>query len=45
MNKSTLAILYIATILTIFAPTVYLVKGTILPGLQTLTSTLEEIAQ
>jgi hypothetical protein len=45
MSKATLAILYIATILTVFAPTVELVRGTILPGLQTLTSTLEEVAQ
>lgn len=45
MNKTTLAILYIATLLTLWAPTVELVRETILPSIEQLTSTLEEVAK
>lgn len=45
MNKSTLVILYLATILTIFTPTVELIHSTILPGVERLTQVLEEVGR
>lgn len=45
MSKVTVAILYVAVVLTLFAPTVELVRNTIIPGIEQLHTTLQEVAR
>lgn len=45
MGKATTYILYIAILLTLWAPTIELIRGTIIPGVEQLTITLQEVAR